>query len=178
MKNIKLSMTVAADIVTTLLTVLADNRITANVQIDGIADDTALAWEPADNRGKRMITVPAVVDADLRREPFIADLVAQLTNGQSNRAMRPSSRTNEIEQPRKPKTLYAFTRKADARKIATMDLTPHMRKVLAYVIGRKRPASRDEIADATGIGRKSVESPIYMLRSTRPALLESVSAEK
>lgn len=90
---------------------------------------------------------------------------------------RPAIRHERSERaPMVPTVVYAFSRKRTARDIAGMSLPNQQRIVIAYVI-KNGPSSAREIADGTGLKRKSVESAVYQLRHTRPALLVSQTAE-
>lgn len=51
-------------------------------------------------------------------------------------------------------------------------LTPQQRRVAEYVIANPGMTSK-QIAVATGIGEKAVQSPIYQLRATSPVVLKS-----
>lgn len=57
-------------------------------------------------------------------------------------------------------------------RLDRMKLTPQQLRVAKHVIKHPGQTSR-QIAEATGIGVKAVQSPIYQLRSTRPAVLKS-----
>lgn len=57
-------------------------------------------------------------------------------------------------------------------RLARIKLTPQQRRVAEYVIKHPGKTSK-QIAQATGIGEKAVQSPIYQLRNTSPRVLKS-----
>jgi DNA-binding NarL/FixJ family response regulator len=107
-----------------------------------------------------------------------ATITAAINNMQAGTTVQPVTARATVaaapqtadESPRDGAVTYRAVVNVD--RLARMKLTPQQRRVAEYVIANPGKTSK-QIAAATGIGEKAVQSPIYQLRDTSPRVLKS-----
>lgn len=84
----------------------------------------------------------------------------------------PRTARADAGQTRSAAVQYVISNRVNVARIKAMTLTPQQSKVALYV-AKNGPVSNAEIAAATGIKGKSVESAVYQLRHSTPVVLKS-----